>query len=90
MNQVKRKQIVNSILNVGPVKPIELPALSSYLKPEEMPSVDPTPLGRHRLVSALKNKFGVMYKNRPGVESLLKDYDEQAKIIKDTIKLGVK
>lgn len=90
VDQVKKKQIIKSILNVGPVKSIELPSLLNYLKPEEVPHIDATPIGRHRLISALKNKFGIMYKNRPGVEGLIKEYDDKARIVKNTIKLGVK
>lgn len=56
---------------------LELSDLSKFFKEEEMPSVDVTPIGRHRLLQALRNKYGETYRNKPGISKMLKDYDSQ-------------
>jgi len=45
---------------------------------EQMPKLDYTPVGRIRLVRALRNRFGAHYRNLPGVEDVLKDFDQRA------------
>lgn len=46
---------------------------------DAMPVIDKTPVGRLRLVSALRNRFGDQWRNIPGVSSIMKEFDEEAK-----------
>lgn len=89
MNSQKKKMI-QKLAQFGQIPKIDTSLVGRFFKPEEMPAIDPTPLGRHRLVQALRNKYGETYRNKPGVVQAIKDFDEQADIIKKTIKLGVK
>jgi len=45
---------------------------------ENMPRLEYTPLGRHRLVSALSRRFGKNYRSVPGVAEVLKKFDKEA------------
>lgn len=56
---------------------LELNGLERFFKEEEMPMVDISPIGRHRLLQAFRNKFGDTYRNKPGVSKILKDFDDQ-------------
>jgi hypothetical protein len=56
---------------------MELADLSKFFKEEEMPTVDVTPIGRHRLLQAFRNKYGETYRNKRGVSKILRDYDDQ-------------
>lgn len=42
---------------------------------EDMPEITPTPLGRYRLITALKNKFGPSYRNYPQASEVLEHFD---------------
>ncbi len=53
---------------------------------DKMPQIDPTPLGRFRLVSALKNQFGSSYKNHPVAASALSHFDSEAHFFQTLIK----
>lgn len=46
---------------------------------ERLPKVEYTPVGRLRLTTALRNRFGDNYKNLPGIEDILKEFDEESK-----------
>lgn len=46
---------------------------------DAMPEIDKTPVGRLRLVSALRNRFGDQWRNIPGVSSIMKEFDDEAK-----------
>lgn len=46
---------------------------------DRMPEIKYTPVGRLRLTTALRNRFGDNYRHLPGVEKLLKQFDEEAK-----------
>lgn len=46
---------------------------------ERMPSLQYDVLGRHRLINALHDRFGANYRNVPGVQQVLKKFDEHAK-----------
>ncbi len=45
---------------------------------EGMPKLEYTPVGRIRLLRAIRNRFGANFRNLPGIEDALKDFDEQA------------
>lgn len=42
---------------------------------EKMPKIPLNGVGRVRLIQALKNRFGVGYRNLPGISDMLKDFD---------------
>ena len=45
---------------------------------ERMPKLEFTPVGRFRLVSALRNRFGDNYRNLPGIDNIIKEFDHHA------------
>ena len=46
---------------------------------ERMPKLEYTPVGRMRLATALRNRFGNSYRQLPGIDSIMKEFDEHAK-----------
>ena len=46
---------------------------------ERMPKLEFSPVGRLRLTTALRNRFGDSYRNLPGVDDILKEFDTEAK-----------
>lgn len=44
---------------------------------DAIPDMPLNAVGRHRLVSALKNRFGSGWRNIPGVSDIVKDFDEK-------------
>ena len=69
------------ILKILSAPKMELKDLSLFFKEDEMPEIDPTPLGRYRLLQGLRNKFGDSYRNKKGVMRLIKDFDDQRDFI---------
>lgn len=49
---------------------------------ENTPEISPTPLGRFRLVSALRNKFGDNYRNVPTAKTALDHFDKEHQYFK--------
>ncbi len=47
---------------------------------EGMPHLEFHALGRVRLMRALRTRFGENFRNVPGIQSLIKKYDDEAKI----------
>jgi len=84
-----RLLIAKKIAQMG-VPEMKVRGIENVFKPEEMPAIEPTPLGRHRLVQALKMKYGEMYKNKRGVKEIIQDFDDQHSLIKKTLEYGVK
>jgi hypothetical protein len=81
---MKNKGIsIQKLKKVASLPQVELVNLDKHLKPEQMPLVDASPLGRHRLLESLKNRYGPMFRNVRGVSNILKEYDIQVKSIKD-------
>ena len=50
-------------------------SFKDLLKPEEQPPYDVSPVGRHRMVKALKKRYGETYRSVPGVQKALKSFD---------------
>lgn len=44
---------------------------------DETPQLEPTPLGRLRLLGAFERKFGANYRNQPGVTGALAHFDKE-------------
>lgn len=45
---------------------------------ERLPKLEFTPVGRLRLTTALRNRFGDSYRNLPGIDDVLKEFDHEA------------
>jgi hypothetical protein len=45
---------------------------------ERAPKLQFSPVGRMRLTSALRVRFGDQYRNLPGIEDILKEFDREA------------
>lgn len=89
MSKQKTAKMIQKISAMGAAPKVDGSRWQKFFKPEEMPAVDATPIGRHRLVQAFKNKYGETFRNKPGVAEAIKDFDDQAEFIKKAIKLGV-
>lgn len=44
---------------------------------EGMPTINYDRVGRYRLMNALKGRFGVNYRNIPGIMDIVKDFDDR-------------
>jgi hypothetical protein len=44
---------------------------------ERMPKLEFTPVGRLRLTTALRNRFGDSYKNLPGISDIMSEFDKE-------------
>ena len=56
---------------------LTLDDLSSILG-ERLPKLEFTPVGRMRLTAALRVRFGDSYKNLPGIQNILKEFNTEA------------
>lgn len=77
MKKVSLAELMGSKANVKGRK-LSLEDLGDLLG-ERMPKLDFNPVGRLRLTSALRNRFGEDYKNLPGIEDIIREFDEEAK-----------
>ncbi len=55
---------------------MEMGPIKAALGPDA-PKIDPTTVGRYRLVSSLKNKYGSTYKNHPEAQRALQHFDTE-------------
>lgn len=78
-----------NILKVMAAPKLELPNLVKFFKEDELPELDASPLGRHRLIQSLKNKYGPSFRNKKGVAQLIRDFDEQREFIVKALKARV-
>jgi len=46
---------------------------------EKMPKLEYNAVGRMRLTNALRNRFGDGYKSLPGIEEIMKEFDDEAR-----------
>lgn len=46
---------------------------------ERMPKLDFTPVGRLRLTTALRNRFGDGYRNLPGIDDIMAEFEKESK-----------
>ncbi len=44
---------------------------------EAMPELPKNPVGRHRLIRSLQQRFGVNYRSLPGVKDLVAEFDAE-------------
>lgn len=45
---------------------------------ERLPKMEYSPRGRYRLLTALRNRFGDSFRNLPGIDDILKEFDTEA------------
>lgn len=75
---MKTKRLALDLMkHVKSAPKLELGPINNVLKPEEMPAMSPSVVGRMRLVKALRNRYGSDYKNRPGVQQAIDHFDSQ-------------
>jgi len=86
MNKKTKDNYLGKVKKIKMLPSVDLGDISNFFRPEEMPLIDASPIGRHRLLQALRNKFGASFRNIRGVSSMLKEYDIQVKAIKDLYK----
>ena len=76
-----RKLNVNELMGSKGVeakeKNISLDSLHELLG-ERMPKLEYHPVGRIRLMTALRNRFGDNWRSLPGMNELMKDFDKEA------------
>lgn len=46
---------------------------------EKMPVLSYSPVGKMRLTTALRNRFGDNYRNIPGIANIIKEFDDHTK-----------
>lgn len=85
--KIKTKQnVIEKAKRISILPNVELPILGRFFKPEEMPLVDASPIGRHRLIQALRGKYGPAFRNVRGVSEAIKEYDNQVEHIRKLYK----
>lgn len=45
---------------------------------ERLPKLEYSPVGRLRLTTALRNRFGDSYRTLPGIDDILREFDDEA------------
>lgn len=55
---------------------------------EKMPEIEFNAVGRLRLLTALRNRFGEEFRNLPGITKILDDFDQEVRINKVVRKNG--
>lgn len=51
---------------------------------EKMPEMEFNAVGRMRLMRALRNRFGEGFRNLPGVNKIIEDFDQEVRVTKLT------
>lgn len=46
---------------------------------ERMPKMEYSPVGRLRLTTALRNRFGDSYRNLPGIDDVMREFEDHVK-----------
>ena len=54
---------------------------------DAMPELPKNPVGRHRLVMALSQRFGPNFRSLPGVSGLIKQFDDEIEFEKRVAKM---
>lgn len=58
-------------------KKLSLDDLSDLLG-ERMPKLEFSPVGRIRLITSMRNRFGDGWRNLPGIDDVMKDFDKES------------
>ena len=70
-------ELMGSSGNKAADKDLDLDDLKEILG-EKCPKIEFTPVGRMRLTAALRVRFGDQYRNLPGIEGILKEFDKES------------
>lgn len=74
-----RKASLNELMGKsGEKKDLGLDDLQELLG-DRMPNIEFSPVGRLRLITALRNRFGDNYRQLKGISGILKEFDEESK-----------
>jgi len=78
MKKTSINELMGSKGGSAKAKSLSLDDLGEILG-ERMPKLEFSPVGRLRLTTALRNRFGDNYRNLPGIDGILKEFDQEAK-----------
>lgn len=73
---MSKKVSLSEIMGSAGVQGLSLKALPSVLG-EAMPDLPRNSLGRYRLVSALRQRFGDNFRSLPGVSGVIQEFDNE-------------
>lgn len=76
MKKASLNELMGSRGSSTKAKKLSLDDLGELLG-EKMPKLEFHPVGRLRLTTALRNRFGDSYKNLPGIGDILKEFDKE-------------
>lgn len=76
MSKISLNEIMGKMAVKGSDKSLSLDDLQDLLG-ERMPELKHNPVGRLRLITALKNRFGKNWRSLPGMNSLMKEFDKE-------------
>jgi hypothetical protein len=79
MKKTSLNELMGSKGEKGGAKSLSLDDLGGLLG-ERMPKLEFSPVGRLRLTQALRQRFGDNYRNLPGIEHILKEFDKETKM----------
>ena len=77
MSKATINELMGSSGNRAAQKDLGLDDLNEILG-ERMPKLEFTPVGRMRLTTALRKRFGDDFRNLPGIEGILKEFDKES------------
>lgn len=78
MKKASLNELMGSAGNKAESRKLGLDDLGELLG-ERMPKLEYSPVGRMRLTAALRVRFGDNYRHLPGIEDILKEFDNEAK-----------
>lgn len=75
---MKRNASIKEVLGSKAGMKISLDSLQDVLG-EKMPRLPKNRVGRMRLIQALRNRFGTGFRNIPGVQDVMSEFEENIK-----------
>jgi hypothetical protein len=78
MAKASLKELMGSAGSSAKQRELSLSDLGDLLG-EKLPELEFHPVGRLRLITALRNRFGDNYRNIPGVKNIMSQFDDEAK-----------
>lgn len=77
MKKTSINELMGSAGESGKANGLSLDSLKDLLG-DRAPKLEFTPVGRLRLTTALRNRFGNSYRSLPGIEDIIKEFDREA------------
>lgn len=78
MKKTSINELMGSSGESGKANGMSLDSLKDLLG-DRMPKLEFTPVGRLRLTTALRNRFGNGYRSLPGIDDIMREFDSEAK-----------